>query len=217
MQIIYRISPFKPDNLPVFFPGDKWKLVEMCHKSFLKAGGNLYKTTYIIDSCDWGKTFGEYGEVVEINAHNKNASLLTAYDVAIKMDDNILFIEDDYLWVDNTITLIEKALETLSVLSPYDHPAHYIEDRFDHKFEIKLIGTQTYRTCPSNTHTFAIRNEVLKQNIEMMRRFGVSDHEMFTELNKSAQLWCSVPSFATHLASGCLAPNRDWAQVANLL
>ena len=210
MRIIYRISPFKPDNPSLFYPDDKWRLINMCHNSFLGAGGGKYPTTYIMDSVDWGSTFKNYGEIVEINTHNKNMSLLTAYDIASKMDDKLLFVEDDYLWRPETISLIDTALDILPVLSPYDHPGHYTEERFDHKYEIKLIGNQTYRTCPSNTHTFAIQSEVFKQNIEMMKKYGVKDHEMFTELNKVAQLWCPIPSFATHLATGCLAPNVDW-------
>src|SRR3990167_5514293 len=124
MKVIYRISPFKPDNSSVFHSNDKWKLVEMCHDSFLKAGGKNYERTYVIDSCDWGKHFE--GEIVNIESHNKNASLLTAYDIAIALDDDILFVEDDYLWLSDTISLLDVALKILPVLSPYDHPAHYL-------------------------------------------------------------------------------------------
>lgn len=216
MNIIYRISPFKPDNPAVFYADDKWKLVEMCHKSFLKAGGDKYPTTYIIDSVDWGKIFKDYGEVVEINSHKKVESLLTAYDVASKYDDKVLFVEDDYLWKPDTLPLLDVALDVLPVLSPYDHPGHYTEDRFDHKYEIKLIGNQTYRTCPSNTHTFGLQREVFNQNVERFKKWGVEDHTMFSELNKTAQLWCPIPSFATHLATGCLAPNISWSEVADL-
>jgi len=215
MNIIYRISPFKPDNPSIFYTEDKWKLVEVCHDSFLKAGGDKYDTTYIIDSIDWGKIFKKWGRVVDINTHSKVASLQKAFDEAYKINDKILFVEDDYLWQPDTISLMETALDILPVLSPYDHPAHYTEARFDHKYEIKLIGNQTYRTCPSNTHTFSIQEQVFKDNYEMIRKYGVNDHEMFTELNKTAQLWCPIPSFATHLATGCLAPNVLWYNIAN--
>ena len=214
MNIVYRISPFKPDNLPVYYPDDKWKLVQMCHKSFLSAGGSEYKTTYVVDSCDWGKHFK--GKIVNINTGNKNKSLLAAFDVASKIDDDILFLEDDYLWRPNTIPLLEVALKALRVVSPYDHPAHYTEDKFDHIFKTTIVGNQVYRTCPSTTHTFAINKEVFRDNKDMMDRYGVNDHEMFTELNESSQLWCPTYSFATHLAGGCLAPNINWREFANL-
>ena len=126
---------------------------------------------------------------------------------------DILFVEDDYLWRPNTLPLLENALKTLKVLSPYDHPAHYTEERFDKKYETKLIGNEVYRTCPSNTHTFAVTKEVLKKNIALFTRYGVHDHEMFTELNKTDQLWCPAYSFATHLAGGNLAPNVNWREL----
>ena len=211
MEIVYRISSFKPDNLPVYFPDSKWMLVNMCHHSFRGAGGKNYKTTYLLDSCDWN--FGEFGKEVRINVHDKQKSLLTAFEIGLKLDDDILFVEDDYLWRPHTIPLLENALKTLKVLSPYDHPAHYIEERFDKKYETKLIGNEVYRVCPSNTHTFAITKDVLKENYDLITKHGVRDHEMFTELNNVAQLWCPTYSFATHLAEGCLAPNVNWREL----
>src|SRR3990172_10996340 len=113
MRIIYRVSPYKPDNLPVFFPDDKFKLVEMCHNSFLRAGADQYQVTYITDGCDWAKNYK--GEAIEINKHSKLESLLCAFETALKMDttESILFVEDDYLWQPNTLYLVEKALEIL--------------------------------------------------------------------------------------------------------
>lgn len=211
MKVIYRISPFKPDNPSVYYPDDKFKMVKLCHDSFIKAGGNNYKATYLVDSCDWGKEFArDIDEIINITSHNKSTSLLTAYDVAMGINDDILFLEDDYLWRTDTLVQLEEGLNTLGVVSPYDHPAHYMEERFDKHFDTRLIGNTTYRTCPSNTHTFAIKKEILRENIEMMKKYGVQDHEMFTELNKTNQLWCPSYSFATHLATGCLAPNVSW-------
>jgi hypothetical protein len=215
MKIIYRLSPFKPDNLPVYFPDDKWKLVEMCHNSFLKAGGKNYDITYLIDSVDWTEYFEKTGKVINIKSHNKNQLLLTAYDIAMTLDDDVLFVEDDYLWRPDTLPTLENALQNLGVLSPYDHPAHYNKDAFDTKYDTRLIGNETYRTCPSNTHTFAIRKDILKENVELMKHWGVQDHQMFTELNKVAPLWCPSYSFATHLAQGWLAPNISWLEFAN--
>ena len=208
MKIIYRISPFKPDNPAVCYPNDKKMLVDFSHNSFLEAGGKKYQITYILDCCEfWADEFEKYGKVINITSKNKNESLLKAYEIA---EGDTLFVEDDYLWRPNTIDKIEFALFTLPVLSPYDHPAHYMEERFDKHFELKLIRNDVYRTCPSNTHTFAIRGDVFKKNAAMMIAYGVNDHEMFTELNKDAQMWCPTHSFATHLASNCLAPNVDW-------
>lgn len=210
MNIIYRISPFKPDNPSVFYPEDKYKMVQLCHDSFLKAGGANYPITYVIDSCDWGKDFEKYGKIINFEAHSKVKSLLMAFEIGLNTKDDVLFLEDDYLWRPNTLPLLEIATKELKVVSPYDHPAHYIEERFDKRYELRLLGNTVYRTCPSNTHTFAIDKDTLAQNYDLIASHGVQDHQMFTELKKKAQLWCPTYSFATHLANGCLAPNIRW-------
>jgi hypothetical protein len=211
MNIYYRVSPFRPDNPAVVFPDDKLFLVKFSHDSFLKAGGNNYKTTYILDSCEnWNEHFSKYGKIVNIVSHDKQTSLLTAYDFALRDGEDSFFVEDDYLWRPETMKQLENALKILKVLSPYDHPAHYTEERFDKHYETKLIDGFTYRACPSNTHTFAIEKETFKNNFDLIKKYGINDHAMFSELNKFAQMFCPCYSCATHLASGCLAPNVKW-------
>ena len=211
MKIYYRISPFKPDNPAVIFPDDKEKLVKFCHNSFLEAGGTVFDTTYILDSCpQWNEYFKPFGKVVNITSHSKVNSLTTAYDFGLHGGDDSFFIEDDYLWRTGTIPVFEKALKQLKVLSPYDHPAHYLEDRFDKHYLTCLIDNNVYRACPSNTHTFGITKDVFKEHFDLIKGYGVDDHQTFTKLNEYAQLWCPTYSFATHLASGNIAPNVDW-------
>ena len=215
MKIFYRISPKKPDNPGVVFPNDKKKLVDFSHNSFLKAGGGDYDITYILDDCDgWTKEFEKYGKVMNIHAKEKFTSLMMAFNAAKAIEGKVLFAEDDYLWRPNTIPILEQALSYFPVVSPYDHPAHYTEERFDKKFEMKLISGNVYRTCPSNTHTFATTGKIIKDNwdclVDDKRGRAKHDHPAFEELNKHAQMWCPVYSFATHLAGGCIAPNVDW-------
>lgn len=214
MEIIYRISPFEPDNPSIVYQNDKWGLVQFCHEQFLKAGAEDYPKTYILDSCEqWTTHFRLKGKVINISSGNKNESLLKAYEIAKDMKGKILFAEDDYLWRPETLKKLERALDILPVVSPYDHPAHYTEDRFDKKYEMKLIDDTVYRTCPSNTHTFATNSDVLTKYWNILNKWGVQDHEMFSELNEFAQLWCPTHSFATHLATGCIAPNVDWNEL----
>ena len=216
MKIIYRISPFIPDNPAVIKTKDKWELVELSHNSFLRAGGGNYEKLYILDSCDdWADYFKKHGKVLTINQHEKFGSLMIALNTSKMEKGKVLFAEDDYLWRPDTIKHIDEALNVFPVLSPYDHPAHYTEERFiDYPFKMKLHKDLTYRTCPSNTHTFATTSEVIRDNwdclVDVRRNTARHDHPAFTELNKKAQMWCPTYSFATHLASGCLAPNIDW-------
>jgi len=216
MKIFYRISPFIPDNPGVVYTKDKWKLVEFSHNSFLKAGGDKQEITYILDSCEyWGSYFEKYGKVKNINIHKKFAGLMIALNEIRMTDGKVAVVEDDYLWRADTIPIWEKSLDTLPVVSPYDHPAHYTEDRFkDYPFKMRLVDSHVYRTCPSNTYTFATTAKIIRDNWKALvdERSGEAyhDHPAFTELNKTAQLWCPTYSFATHLAGGCIAPNVDW-------
>jgi len=216
MKIFYRISPKKPDNEAVCFPDDKWKLVTFSHNSFLKAGGDKYDTTYVLDDCsdDWADYFKKYGKVERINEKKKYPSLKHTLEMARKEEGKLLFLEDDYLWRPNTIGKMEYALNFLPVLSPYDHPAHYSEARFaTFPFKLKLIDNNVYRTCPSNTHSFGLTAKTLNDNWNcFVNSLGkiISDHTSFSLLNKTAQLWCPTYSFATHLAQHCIAPNVDW-------
>lgn len=214
MKIFYRISSKKPDNQGLVYPNDKKRLVDFSHDSFLKAGGDKYDTTYILDSCEgWTREFEKYGKVVNIKKGEKFKSLVFTFELAKKEKGKILFLEDDYLWRPNTLEKVDFALSSLPVVSPYDHPAHYTEDRFSEMFEMRLVGDNVYRTCPSNTHTFGTTAEILNKHWDCLvdsKGRAKHDHPAFTELNKVAQMWCPTHSFATHLASGCLAPNVDW-------
>lgn len=216
MKVFYRISPFKPDNPSVVYTKDKWKLVEYSHNSFLEAGGDMVDKVYILDSCDyWADYFKKYGEVKTINIHKKFAGLMLALNDVRMENGKVAIVEDDYLWRPNTIPMWEKSLDTLPVVSPYDHPAHYTEERFnDYPFKFKLIDNIVYRTCPSNTHTFATTADIIRNNwsclVDDKKGEAYHDHPAFEQLNKVAQMWCPTYSFATHLAHNCLAPNIDW-------
>jgi len=215
MDIIYRISSRKPDNPAVFYSDNKRDLVQMSHNSFLKAGGGKYNITYLLSDCAyWENDFNKYGKVINLTHKKKLETLYTALDIARHMEDKVFLIEDDYLWRPDTIPVVESALDVFPVVSPYDHPGHYTEEQFDHKYEIKLLGGLTYRTCPSNTHTFATRAKIIADHWDIFvdegRKLANYDHPAFSALNKDAQMWCPLYSFATHLATGCLAPNINW-------
>ena len=118
-------------------------------------------------------------------------------------------VEDDYLWKPDAIDVIEESLNYFHLVSPYDHPGHYIEDRFKYEpKQLRLWSGHVYREAPSNTLTFACNAWVIKQNLEKIKSFGIRDHEMFQSLG--VRMWVPVPSLATHLVTGLLAPGYDW-------
>lgn len=212
MLILYRVSPYLSSN-PNPMGKDKFQIINTCLDSFKKAN-NGSKVVIIADGfSELGKKIFKEFEVIE----GKGGNIETFHqqlDEVCRLDneEKVLLAEDDYLWLPGAIDKLERALDELELVSPYDHPGHYLEDRFKHQVKrMVLIDNQTYRECPSNTLTFATRAYVIKQNIELIKPFKIRDHELFQSL--PVDMWCSVPSLATHLVENLLAPNIDWRKL----
>lgn len=208
MNIYYRVSPYLSIH-PNPLGKDKKKIVYECFNSF-KKGLTDQKLFIIADNVptDWYELFKGYPII-----KSKTGNVETFHrqiDEACKLEgEKVFFVEDDYLWKEDAITKIEEALDTFGLVSPYDHPAHYTEERFKHQPKrMRLIKNQTWREAPSNTLTFATWSDIIKKNRYKIESFGIRDHEMFASLDHD--LYVPVPSLATHLVTNLLAPNQTW-------
>lgn len=214
MKVFYRASPFLSPN-PNPLGKDKMFILKKCWESFRKTCKE--KVFLIADRLEESIIEYIFDKNIELIIPKKEGNLGTFWEQLdlvsqLPNEEKVFLVEDDYLWIEDCFEKIEKALDFLDLISPYDHPGHYLEERFKNEpKKMVLIEGQTYREMPSNTLTFATKAWVIKQNFEMIKSFGLADHEMFTALNeKGIGLWCPVPSLATHLVVGLLAPNRDW-------
>jgi len=208
MKVFYRSYPGL-SSTPNPLGRDKNQIIKRCLDSFIKAGGG--DITFLVDrsteeQIGWFKKYGKVVHTGEGLMVNRNKAFEMAFELS--NEEKVLFLEDDYLWLPDTMPKLEKALDTLRLMSPYDHPGHYLEERFKHQpKKMAMIENQTYRQAPSNTHTFACFASTIKQNRELfIETWG--DHETFTELG--IDMYVPVPSFATHLVTGLLAPNISW-------
>jgi len=209
-MIYYRVSPFKQFNPSPKYGDDKWKLVQYCNESFIKANNTDEKVTYLLDRCEgWTDYFKKSGEVINYVGGDRSYSIKKMFGLAKDIKGKVLMFEDDYLWRPNTIKDLLRGLDEFKLVSPYDHPVHYIEDQFkDFQFKLKLIDNIVWRNSPSNTHTFGTTGEYMTEHWDVFQD-GVWDGPMFKQLPD--QVWNPTYSFATHLASGCLAPNIEWS------
>lgn len=209
MTIYYRVSPYLSRNKNPL--GDnKLHIIQTCFESFKNALGN--QKVYILSDNLSEKQLKIFEGFNIIQANSGNiGSFQHQLELASQLDpeEKVFLIEDDYLWVPGAIDLVERSLDVLPIVSPYDHPGHYIEDRFKHQErKIVLIDNHTYRSAPSNTLTFATKAGLIKKYLDHFKSYGVRDHEMFSDLD--VEMFVPVPSLATHLVVGLLAPNIDW-------
>lgn len=204
MKVLYRVSPFESPNIVHQFKGRKDELINLCLTSLIKAGAT--DITFLTDRISPDR-FKLYGEVIDCSGLGNVGTFQKQLELG-RQYDKVFFCEDDYLWRPNTFTTFENAVDSFDFLSPYDHPAHYIEERFDKHYETKLFNGFTYREAPSNTLTFATSGKLLNDLYIKMLTYGINDHPMFDSLRKDGyRIWNPCYSFATHLAEGWEAPN----------
>lgn len=204
-------------NKPPAVNWNKYTMLKNCYDSLRKAAGIDPEIYLISDRLpeQWiNQIFDDVKQVIEVPQSGNEQSFRCQVDTAAKFDGPILLLEDDYYWRPDTIKHLENAVKVLPFVSPYDHPGHYLEERFDKTYETTLIEGMVYRKAPSNTLTFATTGEILRRHIETIHAHGISDHNMFQALNATGDhLWNPTHSFATHLVGGLLAPNVDWPEL----
>lgn len=224
MIVLYRVSPYKSSNPSPYMAEDKFDQVIMSFNSLVGAFGNNRpeRFYFISDGAEeWKSNFISRLGGVEAHwinsAHGNFQSYKQQLSIAETFEDKVILLcEDDYLWRPNVFQHLELAAETLGLTFPYDHPGHYIEERFGRFKQMTLLNGLTYRKCLSNTLTFAATSEFIKTYMDILSNHGTMDHEMFSLISETEDMWCPTHSFATHLVTGLLAPNVQWDEIAKV-
>lgn len=216
MKILLRIS-YNSFGKPIPFGlSPKPKAVAKALETLKLAGVDKHELIVISDGYPQADFPLKYDEWLDKRGFGNEGTFKaqTQYTTSLNDDEIVLYLEDDYIWRPDTLDSLEEAVKTLGFVSPYDHPAHYLEPRFDKIYETALIGNLTYRTAPSNTLTFAAPVRLIKKHEATLQGHGINDHEMFQTIIASGdKLWNPCYSMATHLVEGCEAPNVRWQDV----
>jgi len=209
MKIFYRTTSFKQHSPPPIYEDDKWALVKFCHESFLKAKRDE-PVTYLLDRCEgWTDYFSKFGEVINYIGADTAYSINYMFNLAKQENGKILMLEDDYIWRPDTVKYLWRGLDEFKMVSPYDHPAHYLEGRFENfLFKLKLVDDVVWRNAPSNTHTFGTTGEYMREKWDIFKD-GMWDGPMYEALPD--RVWNPTYSLATHMCRGLMAPNVDWS------
>lgn len=179
------------------------------------------------------------GSIETLPQVGNSATFWRALDLALNVpaDALIYFVEDDYLHLPEALVKLAECRGALDVdyITLYDHPVRYMpnyppgRDLPLRKDEIYISGTHHWRTVESSCMTFAATASVLREDAwifdEHVRQKDIpQDRELFRHLQglgpyedspKPRTLIGPIPSLATHLEEPWLAPNVDWARVAD--
>lgn len=219
VTVYYRMCDIPSTNESPIYQEDKFKLNELCLKSFVVAFREvLPKVVFICDYCPQ-----RYTELIErIVPFEKeiiyttlgiNGSCLKQYELAqVQSSDVILFQECDYLYRGSVGKDMIKAIKNFGLFSPYDHPDFY--NRYDihpKETEIKLFNNTHYRVSRRNTMTFGMTRKVFDESIDTLNKFGYLDNEVWFELAAHGNyLHTPIPAYATHMTKDFMSPAIPW-------
>lgn len=218
MLVLYRITDIPSTNPSPIYQEDKKSLNTLCLTSFVEAfKGVPVSMVFLCDFCSY-ETVSMISKLVpsaeiistEIGI---NETMRASYELAeMSQKDIILFQECDYYWLPCTGKTFVKAVETLGLVSPYDHPDFYTRpDIHPKECEIALVDNKHFRTAKRNTMTFGMTKKILTDNYDRLRHWGYLDNEVWTELKeKGYPLWTPINSMATHMVKDYLAPSINW-------
>lgn len=151
-----------------------------------------------------------------------------ALDKALTFDDDeiVYFIENDYLHLPNSKTIIEEGLNEIGVdfVSLYDHPDKYIDGANPYvqgggeMTRVMLSTSSHWKATNSTTMTFASKVKTLRKTENVLREYTQGsyprDFDMFVHLYNSAHyLVTPIPGYSTHGETAWLTPLINWSKI----
>jgi hypothetical protein len=161
--------------------------------------------------------------VIEIREGTESGSFLRLLEhvASLNLDPDtiIYFLEDDYMHRAGWLEILREGftIPDADYVTLYDHRDKYFLDSYQN-LQSKIFHTESchWRTTPSTTNTFAMRNKTLMRDLELQRCFsqGVKisrDHEKFCALaEKGACLVSPMPGWSTHTELAYASPCINW-------
>jgi len=222
MIVYYRMCGIPSTNPSPIYQEDKFKLNEICLRSFVRAFKEVNPSmVFLNDFCD-----GRYSEMIDrIVPFDKeiqsseigiNETCLKQYQMAKETnEDLILFQECDYYYRPNTGRTVLSGVKDLGLISPYDNLNFYLDSSIhSSSIQVKLVDNQHWRTVERTTMTFALKSQVLKDNLDIFMKYGYLDDNLWHELRaRGHQMWTPLPSLSTHMVKDFMAPGVNWKEL----
>lgn len=222
MITYYRLSNVPSTNPPPIYEADKFRLNQLCLRSFVQAYSDVKpRMHFIADYCgreyeDLIKKEVPFEYEIEFTELGINGTALRQYELAKTVDaSTILFQECDYIYNGIVGQKMVNAIEKFNLVSPYDHPDFYVKyDIHDTENKIELLDDTHYRSARRNTMTFGITKQAFLDSYVYFMKYGYLDNEVWDDIFKIGyKMHVPIPSFATHMYKEGLAPSVDWEDI----
>ncbi|MCE8424422.1 MAG: hypothetical protein J5U17_01415 [Candidatus Methanoperedens sp.] len=208
VAIAYRIYPKFSRNAYRLKEWDKYKLSEVCLKSFLRCLSDVnFKFYAILDGCPqkYIDLFidlipGDNLELIQSPGIGNAATFLEQIRVLLSQNDSemVYFAEDDYFYIeDRFLEMLEIIINRKDVdfVTPYDHPDYYQTgyepDKPDylinlHNYKSKLIFEKRHwRNVSSTCCTFLTTKSLLNKTSQYFKLYPkLSDYGMWLTLTR---------------------------------
>lgn len=199
LTVAYRIYP-KVSKIPPVFTDDKYKLSELCLRSFKKSLGNLKVKIYVLmDNCpkEYEKLFTDIFPAEDLqmlklsglgnhNTFNEQVNLLLDQQYS----EYVYFAEDDYFYLPglfNEMINLLKNNEDVHFVTAFDHPHYYNYELHCHKNIKKVYEGRKWRTVNSTCLTFLTKKDYLKKTEWVFKTYKYK--------NNDSSLWLSLTKY----------------------
>ncbi|MCX6154152.1 MAG: glycosyltransferase family 2 protein [Candidatus Kapabacteria bacterium] len=196
IAVAYRIYP-KISKNPAVFPDDKYKLSELCLKSFKSSLGALRsKIWFILDNCPAEykslclSVFDEKDLVfIEPKGVGNAATFGMQMDILSQQNDSeyMFFAEDDYFYLPDTFSEMLNLIKSspdVHFVTPYDHDDYYNLKLHSSNYKIIYHQKRHWRTAASTCMTFLTNKKILAQSSSVFRTY--------TRNNYDSSLWMAL-------------------------
>jgi hypothetical protein len=200
LAVAYRIYPgVSPPALGLPFSDDKYRLSEVCLRSFKESLGSLrVKVWAILDGCpaQYGQLFRNYFAdddlvLLPSDSLGNRATFAKQIDILTEQQNAplVYFAEDDYFYLSNQFPLLVdflKANTDAHFVSPYDHPDCYTLPLHHEPKWVRVCASHHWRTASSTCLTFLTRQQALAHYEPVFRSYarGNDDCSLWLSLTK---------------------------------
>jgi hypothetical protein len=200
LAVAYRIYP-RVSKIPAIFPEDKYRLAQVCLRSFRESLGNLRAKMFVLlDGCPEGfdQIFRECFapqdlELIRLDGIGNRKTFSRQIDILLEQQcaEAVYFAEDDYFYLPGRFGEMLQFLNSnpdADFVSPYDHPDYYALALHGAPPEKRQLDNQGWRTAASTCLTFLTTKAILAKNRRTLRSYsyGNLDVSLWLSLTKQA-------------------------------